>query len=52
MSRVIELACLCGARVPDTGQALPAYCTECKRSTMGEWKGTRRVSRPEEGGLL
>ena len=52
MTRIIEIECLCGAREPDTGQTLPTKCWSCGKVTMGEWNGTQRVSRPEEGGLL
>jgi hypothetical protein len=51
MKRAI-LECLCSARADDTGQALPTKCWNCGKPTMGEWNGTRRVSRPAEGELL
>ncbi|EQA97294.1 hypothetical protein L286_23505 [Sphingobium sp. HDIP04] len=50
--RIIEIECLCGAREPDTGQALPTRCWSCGKPTMGMFNGTRRVERPAEGELL
>ena len=52
MKRAMEIECLCGAREPDAGQALPCRCWSCGKPTMGEWNGDRRISRPAEGGLL
>lgn len=52
MKRVLEVECLCGAREPDTGQALPTKCWSCGSAGMGEFKGSRRVIRPAEGALL
>lgn len=52
MAKITEISCLCGAREPDNGQALPTLCWGCGKPTMGEWNGTRRVSRPAEGGMI
>lgn len=52
MKRTAEIECLCGAREPDMGNALPTKCWNCGKPTMGEWNGHRRVSRPAEGGLI
>lgn len=30
-----ELECLCGYRIPDTGQATPTLCKGCGKITMG-----------------
>ncbi|WP_363826004.1 hypothetical protein [Sphingobium sp. LMC3-1-1.1] len=36
--KIIELACLCGARETDTGQPLPRQCWNCKKPDgMGEF---------------
>lgn len=29
-----EMACVCGFRVPDTGQPSPTICDECGKVTM------------------
>jgi len=37
MTRKPEIACLCGASEPDTGQERPCLCWNCGKRTMGEF---------------